>query len=692
MSATAHLLVEIGTEELPPKALPALIDAFAAGMAEALEGERLSFSGLESFGTPRRLALIVNDVPYQQPALKVERKGPPVKIAFDESGNPLPAAKAFADKCGVAVEALERVATAKGEWLSHSAEEPGKKTADLLIDVVTAALTKLPTPRPMRWGAGDIDFVRPVHWAVLLHGEEIVEGRLLDVPTGRHTRGHRFMAPDEISIRSAEEYAQRLTDEGRVIPGFTARRARIEKGVGAAAAAIGGRVVANDALFDEVTALVEWPVPITGRFDDAFLTLPREVISAVLTSHQRYFPVEDDSAQLLPAFITVANLESSDPEQVRKGNERVIRPRLADADFFWAADARVPLSERREALAAVVYQKGLGTLADKTDRVAALAQSIAESLSVDVAMTARAASLLKSDLLTNMVGEFPELQGVMGSYYADADGEPTEVVAAIGEHYRPRFAGDDVPASDIGAIVAVADKLDTLCGSFALGKKPSGNRDPFGLRRAALGVVRILLERELDVDLKALISAAVSAQPVDADASVREEIYDYIVERLRGYYLDGPDGSTEIFDAVRARSPASLVDFTQRLSAVKAFSAHPAASQLASADKRIANILRKTAPAGGASPQVSLLSESAEIALYQALEDVRGDISPLLETRKYAQALSRLAELQEPVDAFFDDVMVMADDDAVKTNRLGLLAALRAQFLEVADISHLTVK
>ncbi len=692
MSATANLLVEIGTEELPPKALPALIEAFAAGMAAALERQRLTFTSIEPFGTPRRLALIVNDLPLLQPSLTVERKGPPVKIAFGESGEPLPAAEAFAAKCGVAVEALERVATEKGEWLSHRAEEPGQKTAELLVDVVTAALAALPTPRPMRWGAGDMDFVRPVHWAVLLHGEELVDGQLLGVSTARHTRGHRFMAPDEIEIRSAEEYAARLEDEGRVIASFAERRARIEEGVHAAAAAIGGQAVATDALFDEVTALVEWPVPITGHFDDVFLTLPREVISSVLTSHQRYFPVEDDNAALLPAFITVANLESSDPEQVRKGNERVIRPRLADADFFWTTDTRTALSGRRDALAAVVYQKGLGTLADKTNRVATLARDIAESLDFDIALTERAASLLKSDLLTSMVGEFPELQGVMGSYYAHADGEPVEVVTAIGEHYRPRFAGDDVPASDIGAAVAVADKLDTLSGNFALGKKPSGNRDPFGLRRAALGIVRIIVERGLELDLKALIGIAVSAQPIDAEASVCDEIYDYIVDRLRAHYLDRPESSSDIFDAVRARTPVSLVDFEQRLTAVSAFSANPAASRLAAANKRIANILRKTEQADAAAPLVSLVSEGAEKDLYQALEDARGDISPLLQTRNYAEALSRLAELQQPVDTFFDEVMVMADDEAVRTNRLGLLAALRAQFLEVADISHLTVK
>ena len=692
MTATANLLVEIGTEELPPKALPALIDAFAAGMAEELERRRLKFGGIERFGTPRRLALIVTELPLQQPPLTVERKGPPVNIAFSESGDALPAAEAFAAKCGVAVEALERVATAKGEWLSHRAEEPGKKTAELLADCVTNALAALPTPKPMRWGAGNFDFVRPVHWAVLLLGEDVVDAQLFGVASGRHTRGHRFMAPDDLAIRSPEEYAVRLEEEGRVIASFAVRRARIEADVHAAAAAIGGRVVADDALFDEVTALVEWPVPITGHFDDAFLKLPREVISAVLTAHQRYFPVEGDNAGLLPAFITVANLESSDPSQVQKGNERVIRPRLADADFFWTTDTREALSARLDELSAVVYQKGLGTLADKTERTAALAHDVAEALGFDLASTERAAKLAKCDLLTSMVGEFPELQGLMGGYYAQHDGESADVAAAISEHYQPRFAGDVVPASDIGAAVAVADKLDTLCGNFAIGKKPTGNRDPFGLRRAALGVVRIVLERNLELDLKALIRTAVSLQPTDAEHAVSDEVYDYVVERLRAYYLDQAGSSSEAFDAVRARSPASLVDFHLRLGAIGSFATHPAASRLAAADKRISNILRKTTQADPAPPKASLLTESAEKALYQALEDVRGDISPLLEQRSYTQALSRLAELQQPVDAFFDDVMVMAEDEAVRTNRLGLLAALRAQFLEVADISHLTVK
>ena len=691
MSSTADLLVEIGTEELPPKALPHLMTAFADGMAEALDANRLAHRGIRPYGSPRRLAVVVEDLQHAQPQQVVEHRGPPVRVAFAEDGSPTAAATAFAAKCGVSVEALGRTRTDKGEWLSHTATEVGEPAANLLPAIVTHALTKLPIPRPMRWGAADVAFVRPVHWIVMLHGEHVVAGELLGVACGRTTLGHRFMAPGELSLNSPAEYVDTLETRGSVVVDFSVRRERIEAGVAAAAADCGGQAVTSDALFDEVTALVEWPVALAGRFDAKFLALPREVIVAVLTSHQRYFPVADSDGELLPAFVTVANLVSSDPQQVLSGNERVIHPRLADADFFWSTDRHTTLAERRDALDDVVYQRGLGSLGDKARRLGALAAQIAEAIGVDGTLTERAASLAKSDLLTNMVGEFPELQGTMGSYYAEADGEDHDVSAAIGEHYRPRFSGDAIAATGIGRCLAIADKLDSLCGSFALGKKPSGNRDPFGLRRAALGLVRTIVEGSLELDLKALIAASVAAQPVTAEDDVAEHVYDFVIDRLRAYCLEHQGVTAAAFDAVRARKPHSLSDFDARLKAVTAFRGLPSAALLASANKRIANILRQADYSSDGTLDASLLSEEAERELHQALETARADVAPLFERRDYTQALSRLADLQEPVDRFFDDVMVMTDDDTLRQNRLSLLASLREQFLRVADISQLSV-
>ncbi len=691
MTNSADLLVEIGTEELPPKALRGLMSAFAEGLGEQLDDKRLSFADISAFASPRRLALIVHDLADGQNDRAVERKGPPVNVAFDADGEPTPAAQAFAGKCGVAVTDLSRRTTDKGEWLVHNATEKGAAAADLLPAMIDAALAKLPIPRPMRWGASDTEFVRPVHWVVLLHGSKLVEGRVLGVKTGNTTRGHRFMAPDSVAIESADDYLPRL-EAGYVVADFAARRARVEQGVEEAAAECGGSAVATEALFDEVTALVEWPVALTGRFDESFLELPPEVIIATLTGHQRYFPVRGDDAELLPAFITVANLVSKDPKQVREGNERVIQPRLADAAFFWETDRRTPLADRRADLDKVVYQKGLGTIKDKSERVAALASRIADEIGSDPAPVERAAVLAKCDLVSGMVGEFPELQGTMGRYYALSDGEPTSVADAIGEQYLPRFAGDRIPASTPGRCLAVADKLDSLCGIFALGKKPSGNRDPFGLRRAALGLVRTTVEGGLDIDLKTLIAESVAAQPVSKEPDAEALVYAYIVERMRAYCLERDGLNAEMFEAVREREPRSLLDFDQRLQAVAAFVALDSAASLAAANKRIANILRQAEHSTGSALDDSLLSEDAEKRLYRSLQEARTEVAPMLEEREYAKALTRLADLREPVDAFFDDVMVMADDEAIKLNRLTLLAELREQFLDVADVSRLSIK
>lgn len=691
MSA-ADFLVEIGTEELPPKALRSLMDAFARSLEEQVDEARLAHGAVHRYASPRRLAVMIEDLERQQPDRKTSQKGPPVKIAFDDSGNLTAAGKAFANKCGVAADQLGRTQTDKGEWLSCDVVENGQKAEDLLPGLIEKALGALPIPRRMRWGAGDAEFVRPVHWVVLLHGSKAIKASILGIAAGNKTRGHRFHAPKPITIKSPAEYLDVLETKGHVIADFDRRRALVKTGVEDAAA--GGRALGGDDLFDEVTALVEWPVPVAGEFDSQYLELPREAVVSTLTSHQRYFPVAGEDGKLLPKFITVANLQSNDPDQVRDGNERVIRPRLADAAFFWDSDRRTPLSARQEALHHVVYQRGLGTVYDKSRRTVALAEAIAQELDIDPSLVSRAAALAKCDLVTGMVGEFPELQGIMGRYYALADGEPPEVADAIAEHYLPRFAGDALPSSVNGQVLAIADRLDTLAGVFAIGKKPSGNRDPFGLRRAALGIIRVIVECGLDLNLKALINAAVEAQPKKAedDSALGREIFEFITERLRRYFLDRDSGlATETFDAVIARSPASLVDFEKRLDAVQAFITLEPAASLAAANKRIANILRQAEVAGVEEVKRKLLAEPAEVALADALESARADVAPLIDARHYTEALTALSTLRGPVDTFFDDVMVMAEDKAIKANRLALLSQLRALFLDVADISRLSI-
>ena len=601
---------------------------------------------------------------------------------------------AFAKKCGVEVDALGRETTDKGEWLVSEVVEKGRKAAELMPELIERALAALPIPRRMRWGAGEEEFVRPVHWVVLLHGDQTIAAPIMGITAGNQSHGHRFHTSEPVTIGSPVDYLTVLEKEGYVIADFERRLSMVRQGVAAAAAEAEGIPVGDDDLYDEVTALVEWPVPIVGSFDEKYLELPREAVISTLTSHQRYFPVVDKKGKLMPLFVTVANLESKDPDQVRDGNERVIRPRLADAAFFWDADRRIPLSARAESLREVVYQRGLGSLHDKALRTADLAAAIAGALGTDPAPVRQAAMLAKCDLVTGMVGEFPELQGVMGRYYALSDKEPAEVADPIAEHYLPRFAGDDLPASGNGQILAVADRLDTLAGVFAIGKKPSGNRDPFGLRRAALGIIRVLVECDLDLDLKALIATAVAAQPKKAEggADLAAELYSFITERLRRYFLDRDSGlATETFDAVLARSPASLVDFDRRLAAVQAFIALEPAASLAAANKRIANILRQAEVEGVEEVKKKLLTEPAEEALGKALEAATRTVTPLLEGRQYAEALTALAGLREPVDTFFDDVMVNVEDKAIRNNRLALLSQLRALFLDVADISRLSI-
>jgi glycyl-tRNA synthetase beta chain len=689
----ADLLIELGTEELPPKSLLDLMNAFAANVERLLQEQRLDFSAVDAFASPRRLVVIARKLSRRQPERTVEKKGPPVKIAFNDDGEPTPAAIAFAKKCGVDVEKLGRESTDKGEWLSYTAVEKGRKAHELLPEIVQEALADLPIARRMRWGASETEFVRPVHWLILLHGKDVVPGSVLGVEAGRRSRGHRFMAPGEVRISEAGKYLAELEGEGRVIADFAVRRDTVVSGVKRAAGEAGGIAVTNDDLYDEVTALTEWPVAMAGKFDDAFLSLPREVITATLTNHQRYFPVEDRSGNLLAAFVVVANLESKDPDKVREGNERVIAPRLADAAFFWQTDQQSTLADRQRALGNVVYQKGLGSIADKSLRLARLAVSISLQLDADPADAERAALLCKCDLQTGMVGEFPELQGTIGSYYAQADGETIGVALAIGEQYMPRFAGDELPEGSAGQALAIADRLDTLAGIFSLGKKPGGSSDPFGLRRAALGVVRIVIERDLELDLPALIKEALEQQPVkDLDAAaLGTAIYDFVIDRMRSWYLDRRSVTAEMFESVRSRRPSSLADFDHRLVAVSAFVRLDAAESLAAANKRIANILRKAEKPKSLKLDPQQLVEEAESALHTAMLDAAEGIAPLMRKRAYADALTHLAGLRGPVDKFFDDVMVMSDDPALQNNRLALLSDLRDLFLGIADISRLSI-
>jgi glycyl-tRNA synthetase beta chain len=688
------LLIELGTEELPPKALATLAQSLAAGITQRLAEAGLTHGAVESFATPRRLAVRVRRLLAQQSEQQIRRRGPPLRAAFDPAGQPTRAAQAFAQSCGVSLEALGRESDAKGiEYLSYAAQQAGALTAALVPGIVQQALEALPIPKRMRWGAGEAQFVRPVHWLVLLFGNEVIPATILDAVADRFTWGHRFMAPRRLRLASPARYERTLRERGKVVAQFAERRARIHSEVLRLAATVGGQAIAGDALLDEVTALVEWPVAVLGHFEARFLELPREVLIATLQEHQRYFAIEAADGALLPCFITISNIESRDESVVRAGNERVVRPRLADAAFFWAQDRRQSLASRRPALDAVTFQVKLGSIGAKVERVRQLAHALAAPLGADPALVDAAALSCKCDLLTAMVGEFPELQGLMGRYYALADGESPEVAEAIREHYLPRGAGDALPRTRTGLAVAIADKLDTLAGIFAIGQKPSGTRDPFGLRRAAIGVLRMMLEERLELDLAALCLSAARAQPAAALTApaeqVASEVFDYMMERLRAQYLENGSGlTTEMFDAVLASSPVSPLDFDTRSHALLRFLARPEAVSLAAANKRIANILRKS-PAESAEITVARLTPGAESLLFHQMQAVRPGVEAALARRDYGAALDQLAELRPAVDAFFDDVMVNDPDAALRANRLALLATLRSMFGRVADLSRL---
>lgn len=715
MSAAKSLLIELGTEELPPKALDELAGAFARGICDGLarRGVDAGLDAARTFATPRRLAVHIPAVAKTQPEQTIERRGPAVSAGLNENGQPAKALVGFAQSCGVEVDALERLETDKGAWFVYRSVKPGQPVAALLPEIVAEALKALPIPKPMRWADHDYSFVRPVHWLVMLHGSEIVDGEVMGLVSGRKSRGHRFMRPQPIHVVDADSWEDALL-AAKVIADPAARRDRIRDEVARVAAQTGGVPRLDETLLDEIANLTEWPVAIACTFEREFLAVPPEALVTTMEANQKFVPVFDADGRLTEHFIGIANVESHDPAEIRKGYERVIRPRFADAKFFWDEDLKTPLSGYQEALKNVTYQQSLGSLWDKTVRVAELSRVIASRVGVDAGAATRATSLAKCDLLTRMVGEFPELQGVMGRYYASRQGEPAAVADALDSFYQPRFAGDAIAADAVGQVVAVAERLDTLAGIFAVGLKPSGSKDPFALRRAALGLARTLVEAGLELDLQAafaealelLPEAALAAgikpakdgQPVPFDAGARRagllrELHEFVLDRLRGYYAErGFDSQS--FEAVLAVAPASLADFDRRLRAVADFSRRPEATSLAAANKRVANLLRKQAEESGATIASAVVDASrfelpAEHALADALAAADRDNAAAWVERDYGRVLERLAQLQPPVDAFFDSVLVNADDAAVRANRLALLARLKDQFSAVADIALL---
>lgn len=689
--AEHDFLLEIGTEELPPKALETLCSALVQGLTQVLQDHALDHGAIDGFATPRRLAVRIARLSERQPPRTISRRGPALAAAFDAEGRPTQAARKFAESCGVALEQLGRLQTDKGTWLHFEQAQPGRPTVELLPELIPDVVMRLPVPRAMRWGAGEVSFVRPVHWIVMLYGEAVVPGRLFDISADRYSRGHRFHHPEPVMLTAAADYPAVL-EAARVLVDPELRKARIQTQIEVAAAQQGGRAVIDESLLAEVTALVEWPVAMVAAFDARYLELPEELLIATLQNHQRYFPLRGADGALLRHFIIISNIESKDPAQVRAGNERVVRPRLADAEFFYRQDLQHPLTEFASRLTDVIFQDRLGSLADKTQRITALTAMIAQRLGEDIDAARRAAALAKADLLSGLVGEFPELQGIMGNYYAQAQGEPQAVAQAIREHYLPRQAGDALPQTPLGRILALADRLDTLCGVFAIGARPSGDKDPFALRRAAIGVVRILIDptqaaANEQLDLAELLKLAVELQPVQAPAGLEQAVLEFILDRLRAYYLEGGIRH-DVINAVMAIPVRSLIDFDRRLRAVQDFLQEPAWETLAAANKRIQNILRKQPEVLGEVDSTQL-EVPQEIQLHEALRHLAPQIDQAIEQWDYQAALTHLARLKKPIDDFFDHVLVMADDDRLRRNRLALLRDVQNAFLKVADISCL---
>ncbi|WP_417357070.1 glycine--tRNA ligase subunit beta [Gallaecimonas pentaromativorans] len=684
-----NLLVEIGTEELPPKALRTLAEAFAANLGAELTEAELAFDAIQWHAAPRRLALTVKALAAQQPDKEVEKRGPAVQAAFDAEGNATKAALGWAAGCGIDIKDAGRMITDKGEWLLHKAEVKGQPVQALVPAMVESALKKLPIPKPMRWGAKRTQFIRPVHTITALYGDQLINGAVLDITIGRTVRGHRFMGESQFELAHADHYLGDLESKGKVLADFESRKAKIKAAAEAKAQELGGKADLEDSLLEEVASLVEWPVVLVASFEEKFLTVPPEALVYTMKGDQKYFPVYGNDGKLLNKFIFVTNIESKDPQQIIAGNEKVVRPRLADAEFFFKTDRKHKLSDRLDSLATVLFQKDLGTLRDKVERISALAGFIAAELGANVSEAQRAGLLSKCDLMTQMVMEFTDTQGTMGMHYARLDGEPEAVAQALEDQYLPRFAGDALPSASVSCAVALADKLDTLVGIFGIGQAPKGDKDPFALRRAALGALRIIKENGLKLDLtdlireaKALLGSKVS------NAKVEEDVLEFLLGRFKAWYQDEGFGG-DVINAVLARRPTKPVDFDQRVKAVSAFRALDAAEALAAANKRVGNILSKVDGELPTEVVKDRLVEAAEVALFAEVSRLEAELAPLFANGDYTPALTALAALREPVDAFFDGVMVMAEDEALKQNRLALLGRLRGLFLQVADISVL---
>jgi glycyl-tRNA synthetase beta chain len=683
------LLIEIGTEELPPKALSKLSAVFREGIEKGLRAESFSFDSATAYATPRRLAVSIAGLDGTQPDRVEQRRGPAVAAAFDAAGEPTKAALGFARSCGVEIEALGRLETEQGAWLSFEREVTGQAIETVVAALISAALNALPIPKRMRWGAGEVEFVRPVKWVTVLFGDALVACDVMGLASGRTTRGHRFHAPGTIELSHAESYSEQLEADGYVVASFEKRRQLILDLIKAERETLGGEAVIDKDLLDEVTALVEWPVVICGQFEAHFLELPPEVLIASMQDHQKYFPVRKPDGQLTNRFITIANLQSKDLSVVQDGNERVIRPRLSDASFFYRTDRGQALETRLEGLADMVFEKRLGSLQDKTLRVQKVATEIAALGHCETDSAVRAALLSRCDLLSEMVGEFPELQGTMGGYYAAADGETNVVAEAIGEFYFPRFSGDRIPRTEVGRCIAIADRLDSLVGIFGIGSAPTGDKDPFALRRAALGTVRVLIEGEIDLNLIDAIGLACNAYgDIELADDTATAVYDFARERMRGYYLDQGVPS-DVCTAVFANNPGSPLEVSRRIAALVEFRALDAAVALSAANKRISNILKKLDADVPGQWRRERLSEAAEIELATQLDAIRDGAEVDFRAHDYSAFMQRLASLDGAVDSFFDEVMVMSDDLDLRNNRLALLADLHELFTRVADISHL---
>ena len=685
---TQNFLVEIGTEELPPKALKTLATSFADNVEAELNQAGLIFDKIEWFAAPRRLAVKVLNLATQQPSKEIEKRGPAVSAAFDAEGKPTKAAEGWARGCGITVEQAARIATDKGEWLVHRAKIEGQPTKNLLNDIVANALAKLPIPKPMRWADKTVQFIRPVHTVTMLLGDELIEGEILGVASARTIRGHRFLGEKEFDIQHADQYPQLLREKGSVVADFNERKAEILAKSQAKATALGGVADIEESLLEEVTSLVEYPNVLAAKFEERFLAVPAEALVYTMKGDQKYFPIYDKDGKLLPHFIFVSNINPEDPTAIIEGNEKVVRPRLTDAEFFFKTDLKQKLVDRLPRLETVLFQQQLGTLKDKTDRIEQLAGEIAKQIGADEAKAKRAGLLSKCDLMTNMVFEFTDTQGVMGMHYARHDGEDEEVAVALNEQYMPRFAGDELPKSLVASAVALADKFDTLTGIFGIGQAPKGSADPFALRRAALGALRIIVEKNLPLDLEDLVkkSAALFGDKL-TNQNVVADVVDFMLGRFRAWYQD--EGiAVDVIQAVLARRPTRPADFDARVRAVSHFRTLDSAEALAAANKRVSNILAKADAAIG---EINLTAcvEPAEKALAEAVLALRTEVQPLIAQGDYTAVLDKLANLRAPVDSFFDNVMVNAEDPALRQNRLAILNTLQGLFLQVADISLL---